>query len=64
MNDKILLSRKDAAEAISVSLRKLDYLVANAVLKAIKLGKRTLIPRAELEKLAKTGCGKTTGAEG
>ena len=54
LSEKILLSRKDAADAMSVSLRKLDYLIAEGKIQGVvKIGKRTLIGRAALEKFAR-----------
>jgi len=53
MSEKILLSRRDAAEALSISVRKVDYLIAQGALAAVKVGKRTLINRAALEKFAR-----------
>lgn len=53
MADKILLSRKDTAEALSISVRSLDYMIERGELPARKLGKRTLIPRVALERFAR-----------
>ena len=57
--ERILHSRADAAFLLGVSLRHLDYLLKSRALKAVKIGKRTLIGHAELVRLAKRG----TGAE-
>lgn len=53
MNDKILYSRKEAAQQLSLSLSSLDLLIAQGELEVRRLGKRILVPRTELEKLAK-----------
>ena len=60
--EQILVSRQDAAKALSVSVRSVDYMIARGELPARKLGKRTLIPRAALEKFAR-GSEAATGAE-
>ena len=51
--EQILVSRQEAAKALSISVRSLDYMIARGELPARKLGKRTLIPRAALEKFAR-----------
>ena len=51
--EQILVSRQDAAKALSVSVRSVDYMIARGELPARKLGKRTLIPRAALERFAR-----------
>lgn len=50
--EPILLSRKDAAALLGLSLRSIDYLLARGQLVARKLGRRTLIPRSAVEKFA------------
>ncbi len=50
---KILLDRKSAAAAISLSLRGLDYLISAGKIRVRRLGKRVLIPREELERFAR-----------
>ena len=52
--EQILISRHSAAKALDISLRKIDYLIAQGAIPARKLGRRTLIPRAALEKFALT----------
>ena len=52
--EQILVSRQDAAKALSVSVRSVDYMIARGELPARKLGKRTLIPRAALERFARS----------
>lgn len=53
----LLFSREDAARLLAISLRKLDYLIQNKQLDVIRVGKRTLIARVELEKFARRGTG-------
>ena len=51
--DKILVSKKEAAAALGVSLRTVENLIASKQLDARRIGRRRLIPRASLEKLAR-----------
>ena len=47
--DKLLYSKRSAAEMLSVSLRKLDSLIATNQIPVRRLGKRVLIARDALE---------------
>lgn len=47
--EKILFSKRDTAAALTVSKRKVDYLIAAKVLRATRIGRRTLIHRREIE---------------
>jgi excisionase family DNA binding protein len=51
--EPILLSRKQTASLLSISLRGLDYLLAQGKLRARRVGKRVLIPRQEIERFAR-----------
>lgn len=51
--DRLLYSRKDAARALSISTRSLDYLIGQKQLGTKRLGRRLLIPRGELLKFAR-----------
>src|SRR6266851_8454933 len=53
MIDRLLVSKKDAALMLSVSVRTVENLIAVKRLVARKLGRRTLIPRSSIEQLAK-----------
>ena len=53
MNEKILVSRKNTAAAIDVSLRKVDQMIAKGELIAKKIGRRTLVVQSSIEKLAR-----------
>jgi excisionase family DNA binding protein len=53
MTTQILFSKKDAAEALGVSLRMIDHLIARKRLTATRIGRRVLIPRKALEELAR-----------
>ena len=48
---KLAYSRKAAAAELSVSPRTVDYWIAEGHLKARKLGKRVVIPGAELVRI-------------
>lgn len=52
MSDRILYSRREAAQQLSISLSTLEQLIAQGELQVRRLGKRILIPRKELERLA------------
>jgi excisionase family DNA binding protein len=51
--DKILVSREEAAQLLSISQRALDYLVASKRLPTRRIGGRVLIPVTELRKYAR-----------
>ena len=47
---KLLVSREEAAQLLSISQRGLDYLIANRRLPTRRIGGRVLIPVADLRK--------------
>lgn len=49
---KPLLARKEAAALLSMSLSTIDQLIVRGELKVRRYGKRLLVPRKELERLA------------
>jgi excisionase family DNA binding protein len=51
--DKLLVRREEAAEILSISVRSLDYLLANRQLLFRRIGGRTLIPITELQRYAR-----------
>jgi excisionase family DNA binding protein len=51
--DKILVSREEAAQLLSISQRGLDYLVASRRLPSRRIGGRVLIAVAELRNYAR-----------
>ncbi len=57
--ERILHPRLDSADLLGISLRKLDGLLKDGSLRAVKIGKRTLIPHSELLRLAKSGTKST-----
>jgi excisionase family DNA binding protein len=52
MTTQILLSKRDAADALGISLRTVDLLIAKKRLPVAKIGKRVLVPRKALEQFA------------
>ncbi|MGC1297049.1 MAG: helix-turn-helix domain-containing protein [Alloacidobacterium sp.] len=50
---KLLVSREEAAQLLSISQRGLDYLIANRRLPTRRIGGRVLIPVADLRKYAR-----------
>jgi excisionase family DNA binding protein len=52
-NEKILVSRTEAAQMLSISVRGIDYLVATKRLPCRKIGSRVLIPVVDLRKYAR-----------
>jgi len=53
-SERVLLTKRDAAFALSVSLRTIDSLIAGGELKTTRIGRRRLIPRRALEIFART----------
>jgi excisionase family DNA binding protein len=51
-SSKILVSREEAAQLLSLSVRGIDYLLATRRLPFRKIGGRVLIPVSELRKYA------------
>lgn len=50
---KLLVGREEAAVRLSLSVRSIDYLLADRQLKFRRIGGRVLIPIAELERFAR-----------
>ncbi len=51
--EPILLSKRNAARMLSVSIRTIDHLIAAKRLTVRRIGRRALVPRAALEALAR-----------
>ncbi len=51
---RLLYDRKSAAWQISLSVRSVDYLIANKRLATRKVGKRIMIPHCELVRFSRT----------
>jgi hypothetical protein len=50
--EKLLYSRKAAAEALSISIRSLDHLLSQKAFNTRRIGRKVLIPRGELVRFA------------
>lgn len=50
MNEIKMMTREEVAEALRVSLRKVDYLIADGELAHTKIGRRVLVSTHELER--------------
>ncbi len=50
--ETLAFTRREAADALRISLRTLDYLLAQGKLRGRRIGRRVVIPRAELERFA------------
>jgi excisionase family DNA binding protein len=53
-SDKILVSRNEAAQLLSISPRSLDYLVANKRISTRRIGTRVLIPMEDVRRFARS----------
>jgi excisionase family DNA binding protein len=49
---RILHTRRDAADSLSISLRKLDSLVREKLIATVRIGRRRLVAHSELMKFA------------
>jgi excisionase family DNA binding protein len=54
---KLGYSLREAFEATSLSRRKLEYLIQQGTIRAVKIGRRIVIPSRELERLLEKGAG-------
>jgi len=62
--EAILVGKKEAAQALGISLRSLDYLLARGELTARRIGRRCLLERRELERWARRDHPTRKAAEG
>jgi excisionase family DNA binding protein len=51
--DKILYTKREAAQLLSISLRSLDYLIFSHQLPARRIGRRVLVHRDAVEQFAR-----------
>lgn len=51
--DRLLYSRKDAAALLSISVRRLDYLIEQGSLKPCRIGRKVTIPAKQLADFAR-----------
>jgi excisionase family DNA binding protein len=52
---KLMYARLEAAQLLSLSLRKIDELIAAKQLKSVRVGRRNLVPHSELTRFARNG---------
>ena len=50
----LLYSRKDAATALGISVRSLDYLISEGKLHTRRIGRKQLIPVGDLRRFARS----------
>jgi excisionase family DNA binding protein len=62
--ERLLLSKREAAEALGCSVRTIENLIARKQLSSKRLGKRRMIPYAALAQLAKRDTLVITGQGG
>jgi excisionase family DNA binding protein len=60
MTARLAYSLSEAAQQASLSVRSLRYLMATGKLGYVRVGRRILIPHAELERLLRRGLVKAT----
>ncbi len=60
-NPKILVSKREAAEMLSISLRMLERLIRRRRIDVVLVGRRVLIPTKSLTAFAATGDGAGPG---
>ena len=51
--EKVLISKKEAANLLSLSVRSVEYLIQFRELPSRRIGRRVLIPRQALEQFAR-----------
>lgn len=56
--DKIFYSRKQASEALALSVSSIDQLILSARLRVRRIGRRVLIPKTEIDKLSRSDIGR------
>ena len=52
--DKLLVSRKEAAQLLSITERSVEYLVATRRLSTWRIGARALIPMGDVRRFARS----------
>lgn len=51
--ERLLHSKVEASHLLCISVRKLEQLILSKQIRTVRVGKRRLIPRRELERLAR-----------
>ena len=52
--DKVLYTKREAAQLLSISVRSLEYLIVSRELPTRRIGRRVLIHRDSIEQFART----------
>ena len=65
--EKVLYTKREAAQLLSISVRSLDYLIVSQQLPTRRIGRRVLVHRDSIEQFARTDhmsihASETTGA--
>ncbi len=60
---RILCSKREAASALGISVRTLETLIAVKELKSVRIGRRRMVPQAELERFARRDHATTLSAK-
>jgi excisionase family DNA binding protein len=55
LDEPMLIAIKTVASRLSISQRKVEKMLANRTLPSVKIGRRRLVRRADLEKLVRNG---------
>jgi excisionase family DNA binding protein len=53
--EKLLYSKKESAVLLGIGVRTIESLISRKELETRRIGRRRLVPRASLEKLARRG---------
>jgi excisionase family DNA binding protein len=62
--DALVLSRSEAANALRVSLRMVDYLLASGALRGTRIGRRVVIAKSELDRFLNPDTASPRGSAG
>lgn len=54
MADKLLYTKREAAQLLSISLRSLDYLITSQQIPTRRIGRRVLLQRDAIEQFARS----------
>jgi hypothetical protein len=54
-NLKLLFSKKEGAAALGISPRKVDLLISAKLIRPTRIGRRCMLHRKEIERLARQG---------
>lgn len=62
--EKLLISKREAAEALGCSVRTIENLLIKKLLVSRSVGRRRMIPCASVQQFAKRGASVITGVAG